>query len=324
MTKNIYITRRIPANGIAILQSAGYSVDIGQSDEAPTKEQLLSALSKKEYDGVICFLTDTIDNDIFNVCSSAKIFAQYSVGFNNIDLKSAQERGVTITNTPGSSSRAVAEQSVALMLALTTRIVEGDTFMRQGKYKGWSPYLLNGTDLTGKIVGLWGCGAIGYEVASILRYGFNCTILYTDVNPNQSLEEKCGARKVDKEELLRTSDILSLHVPLLSSTVHLLNKETLGLMKKSAYIINTARGPVVDEVALVEALTHGVIAGAGLDVYEFEPQVAEGLLALPNVVLTPHIASARESVRQKMSEIVANNIVSFFEKGEALNPVSAE
>jgi glyoxylate reductase len=322
MTKNIYVTRRIPANGVAILQAAGYGVDTGQSEDAPTKEELLNALSQKRYDGVVCFLTDTIDNEIFDACPHAKIFAQYSVGFNNIDLKSAQERGVTVTNTPGSSSRAVAEQTVALMLALTTRTVEGDTFMRQGNYTGWSPYLLNGTDLTGKTIGLWGCGAIGQEVASILYHGFNCSILYTDVTHNQSLEETCAARNVDKEELLRTSDIISLHVPLLPSTKHLINKETLGLMKKSAYIINTARGPVVDEVALVEALRHGVIAGAGLDVYEFEPHVADGLLTLPNVVLTPHIASARESVRQKMAEIVANNIVAFFEKGEALNPVA--
>jgi lactate dehydrogenase-like 2-hydroxyacid dehydrogenase len=319
--KTIYCTRRIPENGIQIMRDKGYSVDVGDKVDAPTKEELIIALSQKAYDGVVCFLTDPIDKDIYDACPSAKIFAQYSVGFNNIDVEEAKSRNITITNTPGSSSRAVAEHAVMLMLALTTRAVEGDAFMRSGKYTGWSPYLLNGTDLTGKTIGLLGCGAIGQEVAAILHGGFACPIIYNDINRSQQLEDTCSAMFVDRETLLRTSDIVSLHVPLLPSTEHLINKETLSQMKKSSYLINTARGKVVDETALVSALTEGVIAGAGLDVYELEPKVADGLLRMSSVVLTPHIASARESVRSKMAEIVGNNIVSFFETGKALNEV---
>jgi glyoxylate reductase len=321
MSKLIYVTRRIPENGIEIMKAKGYSIDVGAKEDAPTKDELIEALKQKPYDGVISFLTDPIDKDIFDACPTAKIFAEYSVGFNNIDVKEATARGIVITNTPGSSSRAVAEQAVALMLTLTTRTMEGDLYMRAGKYNGWSPYLLNGTDLTGKTIGLLGGGAIGFEVASILHFGFNCPIIYNDIKENESFRDKFNAKFVDRETVLRESDIVSLHVPLMESTHHLINKEALHMMKKDAYLINTARGPVVDEVALTEALKDGTIKGAGLDVYEFEPHVTAGLLELDDVVLTPHIASARESVRVKMAEIVGNNIVAFFETGTALNPV---
>lgn len=321
MSKLLYITRMIPENGINCMLEKGYTIDVGEKTETPTQEEIIHALKQKPYDGMICFLTDTIDAAIFDACPTLKIVSQYSVGFNNIDLEEATKRSIIVTNTPGSSSRAVAEQTVALMLALTTRTVEGDSYMRAGSYTGWSPYLLNGTDLTGKTIGLLGGGAIGQEVASILHFGFNCPIIYSDIQKNQVFEEKFQATFVDKETLLRTSDIISLHVPLLPSTTHLINKDSLGLMKKDAYLVNTSRGPVIDEVALVEALKNKVIAGAGLDVYEFEPSLSEGLVGLSNVVLTPHIASARDSVRKKMAQIVGENIVSFFETGKAINEV---
>ena len=321
MSKLLYVTRRIPDNGLHLMMDKGYLVDVGEKTEAPTKEEIIHALSQKPYDGLVCFLTDHIDKDIFDACPTLKIVSQYSVGFNNIDVEEASRRSIVVTNTPGTSSRAVAEQAVALMLSLTTRTVEGDLFMRAGSYTGWSPYLLNGTDLTGKIIGLLGCGAIGQEVASILHFGFNCPIIYSDVKSSPAFEEKFGATFVDKETLLKNSDIVSLHVPLMPSTTHLINKDSLLLMKKDSYLINTSRGPVVDEGALVTALKEGVIRGAGLDVYEFEPATSEGLITLPNVVLTPHIASARESVRMKMVEVVAHNVIAFFETGKALNEV---
>lgn len=321
MSKLIYITRSIGEVGIQIMKDSGYTVDVGTTTDAPSKEDLIKALSQKPYDALVSFLTDHIDKDIFDACSSIKIVAQYSVGFNNINLEDAKERNIVVTNTPGCSSRAVAEHAVALILSLTTRTAEGDEYIRAGKFTGWSPTLLNGVDLSGKTIGILGGGAIGQEVASILHFGFNCPIVYSDIKENEFFKENLKATFVDKETLLKVSDIVSLHVPLLPTTKHLINKEALNLMKKEAFLINTSRGPVVDEVALVEALKNGVIKGAGLDVFEFEPAITEGLEDIPDVVLTPHIASSRASVRTEMAKIVAQNIVSFFEKGEAVDVV---
>jgi glyoxylate reductase len=321
MSKLVYVTRKIPDIGIQMMKDKGYTVDIGEKFDKPTKEEIIAAISQKPYDCIVSFLTDPIDKDIFNACKTIKLVAQYAVGFNNIDLQEAKNRSILVTNTPGSSSRAVAEQTVALILALTTRTGEGDRYMRSGSYHGWSPYLLQGTDLTGKTVGLFGGGAIGQEVAAILHFGFNCPIIYTDVVKNQAIEEKYGATFVDKATLLKTSDIVSLHVPLLPSTKHLIDTQALELMKKEAFLVNTARGPVIDEAALVLALKNGVIKGAGLDVYEFEPELSEGLVSLENVVLTPHIASARESVRNMMAQAVGENVVSFFETGKVVTEV---
>lgn len=321
MSKLIYITRSIGEVGIQIMKDSGYTVDVGTTTDAPSKEDLIKALSQKPYDALVSFLTDYIDKDIFDACSSIKIVAQYSVGFNNINLEDAKERNIVVTNTPGCSSRAVAEHAVALILSLTTRTAEGDEYIRAGKFTGWSPTLLNGVDLSGKTIGILGGGAIGQEVASILHFGFNCPIVYSDIKENEFFKENLKATFVDKETLLKVSDIVSLHVPLLPTTKHLINKEALNLMKKEAFLINTSRGPVVDEVALVEALKNGVIKGAGLDVFEFEPAITEGLEDIPDVVLTPHIASSRASVRTEMAKIVAQNIVSFFEKGEAVDVV---
>lgn len=321
MSKLIYITRSIGEVGIQIMKDSGYTVDVGTTTDAPSKEDLIKALSQKPYDALVSFLTDHIDKDIFDACSSIKIVAQYSVGFNNINLEDAKERNIVVTNTPGCSSRAVAEHAVALILSLTTRTAEGDEYIRAGKFTGWSPTLLNGVDLSGKTIGILGGGAIGQEVASILHFGFNCPIVYSDIRENEFFKENLKATFVDKETLLKVSDIVSLHVPLLPTTKHLINKEALNLMKKEAFLINTSRGPVVDEVALVEALKNGVIKGAGLDVFEFEPAITEGLEDIPDVVLTPHIASSRASVRTEMAKIVAQNIVSFFEKGEAVDVV---
>ncbi len=321
MSKLIYITRKIPESGINLLKEKGYTIDIGNSVEAPSKEDLIKVLSQKPYEGLVSFLTDKIDGEIFDVCPSLKIVAQFAVGFDNIDIKEAEKRGILVTNTPGCASLAVAEHAVALILSLTTRVAEGDKYMKEGKYTGWLPNLLIGTDLSGKIIGILGGGAIGQEVASMLHFGFKCPIIYSDIKENDFFKNNLSAKFVDKETLLKESDVVSLHVPLIPSTKHLINKEALNLMKKDSYLINTSRGPVVDEVALVEALKSGIIRGAGLDVYEFEPNLTDGLRELSNVVLTPHIASARESVRNKMSEIVGENIVDFFENGKVLNGV---
>ena len=321
MNKHIYITRKIPEAGLKLLQEKGITFDIGNFKKPPTKKELINALKKKPYDGVISFLTDPLDKEVFDSCPTSKVCANFSVGYNNVNLDEAKERNICISNTPGTSSTAVAEHTVAFILTLTTRIDEGDRFMRKGKYKGWDPDLLIGTDLKGKTVGLIGVGQIGTEVAKILHFGFGVNVIYSDVVTNPELEKITGPTKKETAEVLREADIVSLHVPLLPSTHHLINKESLSSMKKTAFLINTSRGAVIDEKALVHALKNGVIKGAAIDVYEFEPKLTKGLTKLSNIVLTPHIASARQSARDMMAEIAAKNIISALETGKVINSV---
>lgn len=321
MSKQIYITRKIPESGLRLLREKGILYDMGTNTLPLSKKEFLKKLKSKPYDGVISFLTEEIDAEVFDACPTAKVFANYSVGYNNVDLEEAKKRNIAISNTPGTSAVAVAEHTVALMMALTTRIVEGDKFVRQGKFKGWDPELFIGTDLRNKTVGLIGCGEIGSKVVEMLHNGFGINIIYSDVVRNENLEKTFGAIKKETDEVIKEADIISLHVPLLPSTKHLINKERLSSMKKTAFLINTSRGPVVDEKALVDALKNDIIKGAGLDVFEFEPKLVRGLSKLSNVVLTPHIASSRLSCRNMMSEVAAKNIISAIETGQVINSV---
>lgn len=321
MNKKIYITRKIPDVGLKMLKEKGILFDMGTSKLPPSKKYIKKMLSKYPYDGVISFLTDQIDTEIFDTCPNVKIFANFSVGFNNIDIEEAKKRGILVTNTPGTSGTAVAEHAVALMFALTTRLIEGDKFIRKGKFKGWDPELLIGTDIKGKTIGLIGVGDIGSRVAHMLHNGFGVNIIYSDVTQNTALEVDTGAKRMETAEILREADIVSLHVPLLPSTKHLINKSSLSTMKPTAIIINTSRGPVIDEKELINALENGIIAGAGLDVFEFEPKLVAGLSKLNNVALTPHIASSRQTARDMMAEISVKNIISVLESGIALNSV---
>lgn len=310
----IFVTRKIPDVGINLLKEKGYEIDVNDKDGALTKEELVSALKKKEYDAVLPLLTDTIDAEVFDAVPSAKIFANYAVGYNNIDIEEAKKRGIVITNTPGVLTETVAEHTVAMILAVTQRIAEGDRFTRAGKYKGWAPMLLLGMNLKGKTLGVVGAGRIGSVVANTMSAGFGMKIIYFDIKRNGKFEEATGGEfRESIEDVLKESDIITLHVPLLDSTKHLINIERLGMMKSTAYLINSSRGPVIDENALVEALCNKQIAGVALDVYENEPMLADGLVELENVVLTPHIASATEETRAKMSEMAAQNIITFFE-----------
>lgn len=326
MPKEILITREIPQIATDMLEARGFKVTVCPSksgDKPLSKQELISYLKEKPYDAVISLLTDSIDKEVLDSAPSVKIFANYATGFNNIDLVETKNRGIIATNTPGVSALAVAEHTVALILALTTRIVEADLFTKEGKYKGWSPMNFIGTDLSGKTLGLIGVGSIGTEVVRILAKGFNCRIIYYDVVASDKIESEYGAIKTSTiESLLQQADIVSLHVPLLDSTRHIINSESLKSMKKTAFLINTSRGPVVDEKALVEALENKTIAGAGLDVFEFEPDLSPGLSTLSNVILTPHIASARESARNEMATIAAQNIIDVLEGREAKNRVN--
>ncbi|MEN9647826.1 MAG: hypothetical protein RLY57_630 [Candidatus Parcubacteria bacterium] len=314
MTKKIFVTRNITDRGLNMLRAKGYEVDINPKDRALTKKELIKCLSKKPYDAVLSLLTDTLDKDVFAACPTAKIYANYAVGFNNINLQDAKNAGVTVTNAPGGLSNiAVAEHTFALMITLVKRVVEGDVFLRKGKYVGWDPLLLLGTELQGKTLGILGTGQIGSRVARIAK-AFEMQIAYYDIKRNEALEAEVGAKYSNNiEDVLRFVDVVSLHVPLMDTTHHLINAERLAIMKPSAYLINTSRGPVIDEAALVEALQKGIIRGAGLDVFENEPKLAKGLAKLSNVVITPHIASSTEATRQEMSFMAANNLIEFLE-----------
>ncbi len=323
MSKKIYITRRIPESGIAMLKDKGYEVDVSEKDGVLSREELLDALRAKPYDGVIPLLTDTIDGEVYDAVPSAKIFSNYAVGFNNIDIEAAKKRGVTITNTPGVLTDTVAEHTVSMILSITSRIVEGDRFVRAEKYKGWAPMLLLGTDLKGKTLGVLGAGRIGSRVAHICSKGLGMSIIYYDVKQNEKFEEEHGAVYHDSvSSVMKEADVVTVHVPLLESTHHLVDAEQLSYMKSSAYLINTSRGPVIEESALVDVLKNEKIKGAALDVYENEPDLAPGLSELQNVVITPHIASATEGTRGAMSNIAAQNMIAFLEGGTPPNVVS--
>ncbi len=318
----VYITRKIPEAGEDLLRKKGYEVDVNPADGILKKEALLMALANKEYDAVLSLLTDRIDAEVFNAVPKAKIFANYAVGFNNIDTEEAKKRGIVITNTPDVLTDSVAEHTFAMILALSSRIVEGDRFMREGKYKGWEPMLLLGMDLKDKTLGILGAGRIGARLAYHAKDGFDMNIIYFDVARNEEMESDLSAKYyATVEEVLKKADVVSIHVPLLDSTKHLLNAERIALMKPNAILVNTSRGAVIDEAALVKALKEKKIRSAGLDVFENEPMMAEGLSTLENVVLTPHIASATEETRSAMSEIAAKNIIEVLEGRSPLNPV---
>jgi len=320
----VFVTRKIPEKGIEMLKSAGHDVDVSEKDGVLTKEELHAAITAKPYDAILCLLTDPITAETFAAVPTAKIFANYAVGYNNIDVAAAESAGVTVTNTPGVLTDTVAEYAFSLMLAVTKRIAEADRFTRAGKYKGWAPELLLGSDLKGKTLGILGAGRIGSGVAVRAQKGLGMNVIYYDIKKSEPLEAEIPATfKESVEEVLKEADVVSVHVPLLDSTKHLINAERLAMMKPSAYLINTSRGPVVDEAALVDALKNKTIRGAGLDVYEDEPALAPGLAELENVTITPHIASASEETRTKMSEIAAQNIIDFLEGKTPENVVEA-
>lgn len=317
MTK-VLVTRKIPDIGIAMLREAGHEVDAWAKDDAIPRRELLKRA--KGAHGILSLLTDRIDAEVLEAAGpQLKIVANYAVGYDNLDLAALKARGVKAANTPGILTAAVAEHAFALMMACAKRIPEADRFVRAGRYKGWEPELLLGMELSGKTLGVIGTGRIGAQVVQRAVRGMNMKALYHDVRRNEALERDYGAEFAEAEEVLRRADIVSLHVPLLPSTRHLIDAARLGMMKRTAILINTARGPVVDEKALVGALKAGRIAYAGLDVYEDEPKLAPGLIDLPNVVLTPHTASATIETRTEMAKLAAGAVVEVLAGREPAN-----
>jgi glyoxylate reductase len=258
----------------------------------------------------LSLLTHKIDKDIIAAgLPTLKLIANCAVGYDNIDLDAAKRYGVMVTNTPEILTETVADFTLALILAIARRIVEADYFVRAGKFRGWQPDLFLGSDVYKKTIGIVGLGRIGQAVAQRCVGGFKMKILYTDVLRNKLFEKMYGAKFVKLPQLLQQSDFVTLHIPLLPTTRHLISSKELKLMKPTAYLINTSRGPVVDEKALVQALRKKWIAGASLDVYEYEPKINAGLIKLNNVILTPHIASATQETRQKMLVCAIENIL---------------
>ncbi len=318
MTYKVFVTRDIPDEGIKMLKKdKRVKLDVYEHDKKIPRSVLKRRV--KGMDIILSILTEKMDAEIMDAAGPGlKMIANYAVGFNNVDLEAAKKRGIVVSNTPGEEiSEAVAEHTIALMFALSKRLVEVDEFTRAGKYHGWGPKMFLGTDLWGKTVGIIGSGRIGSGVVHRLHDGFNMNVLYNDLRRNPKLEKETGARYRSLAQLLKQSDFVSLHVPLLPSTRHLISTKELKLMKKTAFLINTARGPVIDEKALVKALLKGEIAGAGLDVFECEPLIDCDpndnleLRKLKNVVLTPHTASATLGARQAMSRTAAENILAF-------------
>jgi glyoxylate reductase len=320
--KKVYITRQIPEVGVNMLREKGFEIDINTKDRPLEQKELIKVLRKKPYDAVLTLLTDKIDASVMDAAPSVKIFANFAIGFNNYDIEEAKKRGVIMSNTPGGGAERVAEHAWALILALTCRIVEGDLYIRKGKYKGWDPMLLPGTDLAGKTLGIIGTGRIGADVAHRARNGFMMNVAYYDIKRNETLEKDFAATFYPTvDDVLKVADVVSLHVPLTKETTHLISAPQLSLMKPTAYLVNTSRGPVIDENALVGALQEKKIAGAGLDVFEYEPKLAKGLAKLSNVVLTPHIASATAKSRHDMAMLSAHNIIEVLEGRKAVSPV---
>lgn len=306
MKPKILVTRRIFDESIAELARYG-DVESNQRDRLVSPTQLLRKFRGK--DAVISVSTDIISDKVLAESPRLKIVSNVAVGYNNIDVQAATRRGVMVTNTPGVLDETTADFTWCLILATARRLIDADKTLRSGKWKGWGLMQFLGSDVHGKTLGICGFGRIGKGVARRAR-GFDMRVVYTGARRvPEAVERAHGVTFVDKKTLLQESDIVTLHVPLVPDTTHYIGSPELALMKTTAILVNAARGPAVDEKALVKALELGRIAGAGLDVYETEPKPAPGLTRLPNTVLAPHIASASTETRRKMSSMAAANCI---------------
>jgi glyoxylate reductase len=311
----IFVTRKIPQVGLDLLKKQkNFEVKVSPYDRVLKRKELLKFV--RNCDAILAQLTDKIDEKVLLAAGpQLKIVANYAVGYDNLDLAAFKKLKIKASNTPGVLTEAVAEHTFALIMALTKRVVEADKFTRAGKYQSWAPMLFLCPQLEGKILGVIGLGRIGYSVAQKAVFGLGMKVVYNDIKRDKNFEKQFKAKFLALTQLLKTADIVSLHVPLLPSTRHLISSKQLKLMKKTAYLINTSRGPVIDEKALWPALKTKQIAGAGIDVFECEPKIAcarqdEKLVkSLDNLVITPHIASATFEARQAMAELAAKNII---------------
>jgi lactate dehydrogenase-like 2-hydroxyacid dehydrogenase len=319
---DILISRRTFPAVLGLFERAGLSYDHNEADTPLSPAELAARLQGAR--ALMPLLTDRVDAALMDAAPGLKIIANVAVGYDNVDVAAATARGILVSNTPGVLTEATADLTMALLLAAARRLTEADAYTRAGQFDGWElfqPHL--GLDVSGQTLGIAGMGRIGSAVARRAALGFNMPILYTSRGAAPGVEADLSARRVDLETLLRESDFVSLHLPLSAETRHLIAAPQLALMKPTAILINTARGPIVNEADLVAALQAGVISGAALDVYEAEPALHPGLLALhEHVILVPHIGSATTRTRERMSLTAANNIVAVLGGEPAPTPVN--
>ncbi len=318
----VYVTGKIQDNGIELLKQKGFKIDLNLTGKDLTREELKDIFSS--YEAIISMPANNVDGDLVSTASkNLKVIANYAVGFDNIDVSAAKKRGIIVCNTPGVANESVAEHTFAMIFALNKQLKVADRFVREGNFKQWDPNAFLSHQLWGQTIGIIGLGRIGTFVGQIAYGGFRMNILYYDISRSEDFELLCEARYTDIRSLLGLSDIVTLHVPLTADTRRMISTAEFKLMKKSAILINTSRGPIVDEKALIWALKEKEIAAAGLDVYEHEPEVSAELIKLSNVILTPHTASATFETREKMSEICAKNIIDVFEGREPVGLVKS-
>lgn len=311
---SIFVTQQLPPGGVELLSSSGHTAQMRGETWPIPRHELLTAVPG--LGGLVCMLTDRVDADVLNAAGPGlRVVANMAVGMDNIDLVAARERGIRVTNTPGVLTDATADLAFSLLLSLARRIPEGDRMVREGRWRGWAPTLLLGADLVGQTLGIVGAGRIGTAMARRAA-GFGMRV----VHASRGEHPEVGPR-LELEELLASSDFVSLHCPLTEATRHLIDADRIKLMKQTSYLINTARGPVVHEPALIEALRSGRIAGAAFDVFDGEPAVNPGLLDLPNVVLAPHVGSATFRTRERMARMVLEDAFAVLEGREPRYPV---
>ena len=312
-TPAVLVTRRIPSSVLARLEDV-CAVDLYDRGDLP-HDELIARIPGKQ--GLVSVVTDTIDRAVLEAGSDLKVVSTIAVGYNNIDVAAARERRIVVTNTPDVLNESTADLTWSLILGVMRRIVEGDRLVRRGQWKGFTLDFMLGSDLRGKQLGIIGLGRIGKAVAARAP-AFGMRVAYTGRQAQASVD----AEFMPLDKLLSTSDVVSLHCPLTEETKHLINQKTLMRMKRSAYLISAARGPVVDEAALLWALENRVIAGAALDVYEREPDVHRGLLALENVVLSPHLGSSAIETRTTMIQLAVDNVIAVLSGRPALTPIA--
>ncbi|PIE33995.1 MAG: D-glycerate dehydrogenase [Ilumatobacter coccineus] len=320
MSPRIVVTGKIPAAGLDILDQAGDLWAWDSEDQIPVdvRDQHLA-----DADAVVTLLTDQVNDEFLDKAPKAKIIANVAVGYNNIDVAACERRGVIVTNTPGVLTDATADLTMSLLLMVTRRLAEGERLIRSQTPWQWGMFMMLGTGIQGRQLGIIGMGAIGRALARRAK-AFGMTIVYHDQMPlDPDTEAELGARKVCMDELLSTSLVVSVNTPYLPETHHLIDADALAKMRSDAFVINSARGPIIDEEALVEALRSGQIAGAGLDVFENEPTVHPGLLELDNVVMLPHLGSATIDTRSAMAELAARNVVAVLAGQDPITGVSS-
>ena len=315
---SVFITRELPEIAFHLLRKNKIPFDYYKKDQPIPRKTLLQKV--KNCDALISLLTEKIDKEIIDQMSRCKVIANYAVGYNNIDIDYAKKKNIIVSNTPNVLTESTADLTISLMLSCARRIIEGERFLREGKYNGWKPKLLLGTELKDKTLGILGAGRIGTAVATRAK-SFGTKIIYFDRNKNLLLEKSVGAKKVSLNYLIKNSDIISIHLPLNENTIHLINYKLLNEMRKNVMLINTARGEIIDEGALINILKHKKEFRVGLDVFNNEPNINPVLLKYSNVLVIPHLGSATHEARNGMAELAVKNVINVLKGKPPISPV---